>query len=344
MASPTETFIGTLTQTPPLALALQKNLQRLKDGLDRIIKVLTYTKTVADDLDKLDDTLKTVTDLLTVASVVPEVGEAAAALKNSISVLSREVSPARKAADELEAKVKPLRDALGKLDPVLADGIKLTGQIASTSQAFLEKFTAIVNCINALPEGEYKTKGLAYLDQFSSDAEPIVANLNTAMDTANKAIDTFYSALAQIETALSPLSAIASAVEQVLSVLNPIIGPLQSLVNALETIEIPIPIPYPHMVKLYDVFKDFGAFIDLAMKPIQDLVNQLLSALHITLPSIPGLSDLINLHIDIPAIPDFSALLLAITNPFNQLALLIPKFSLNCPPAAGESVPAWTGH
>lgn len=343
MPSPTETFIGTLTQTPPLALALQGNLQRLKDSLDRIIKVLGYTKTVSDDLDRLDDMLKTATELLTIASVVPEVGEAAAALKNSISLLSQEVGPARRAADQLEAKVKPLRDALGKLDPVLAEGIKLTGQIASTSKSFLDKFTAVVNCVNSLPDGEYKQKAQEYLDRFSSDAQPIVANLNTALDTANKVIDGFYSALAKIEAALNPLSAIASAVEQVLSVLSPVIAPLQALVNALQTIEIPIPIPYPHMVKLYDVFKFFGDFIDKALEPIRDLVNQLLSALHITLPSIPGLKDLINLHIDIPDIPDFPSLMLAITNPFSQFSLQIPKFSLKCPPAPSDVAPIWQG-
>jgi phage-related protein len=343
MPSPTEIFIGTLTQTPPLALALQSNLQRLKDNLDEIIKVLGYTKTVADDLDRLDDMLKTATELLTIASVVPEVGEAAAALKNSISLLSQEVGPARRAADQLEAKVKPLRDALAKLDPILTEGIKLTGQIATTSQDFLNQFTAVVNCVNSLPDGEYKQKALLYLDQFSSTAEPVVATLNTALSDANRVIDGFYSALASIQAALNPLSAIASAVEQVLSVLSPIIAPLQSLVDALQNIEIPIPIPYPHMVKLYDVFKDLGAFIDLAMAPIQDLVNQLLNALHITLPSIPGLSDLINLHIDIPEIPDFASLLAAITNPFNQLAALIARFSLKCPPDPGDVPPIWQG-
>ncbi|MFL6247115.1 MAG: hypothetical protein ACJ74H_13875 [Thermoanaerobaculia bacterium] len=343
MSSPTETFIGTLTKTPPLALALQASLQRLKDDDDEIVKVLTYTKTVADDLDQLDDMLTTVNDLLTVASVIPEVGEAAAALKDSVAVLSQEVAPARKAADELEAEVKPFREAFEKIGSYLDEGIKVTGDINTTSQTFLNDFTAVVNCVNSLPDGSYKQQAQAYLDSFSSGAEPVDGALNTAMDTANNIISTFYSEVEKLEAALNPLSAIASAVEQVLNVLSPVLGPLQSVVNALENIEIPIPIPYPHMVKLYDVFKDLGAFIDLAMAPIQDLVNQLLSALHITLPSIPGLSDLINLHIDIPAIPDFASLLQAITNPFNQLLAWIPKFSLKCPPAPGDVAPIWQG-
>jgi uncharacterized phage infection (PIP) family protein YhgE len=342
MPGPTDTFIGTLTQTPPLAQSLQKSLQRLKDDNDEIIKVLTYTKTVADDLDKLDDALKTASELLDVASVIPEVGEAAAALKDSIAVMSAEVGPARKAADELEAEVKPFRDALGKLDKVLSDAITVTGDIASGSQAFLNDFTAVANCINSLPDGEYKQKGQQYLDAFSSDAEPVVSALNTAMSTATGVINGFYDELQKLASALNPLKDIASAVEQVLSVLDPLMAPLNAVVDALRSIEIPIPLPYPHMVSLYDVFKEFGDFIDLAMQQIQGLVDQLLDALHITLPSIPGLSYLLDLHIDLPTIPDFAALMLTITNPFAQLEAMIAKFSLKCPPAPGDIAPIWT--
>src|ERR1043166_9320777 len=129
MATPTETFISTLTQTPPLSAKLQGDLQRLKNDNAQIIKVLGYAKTLADNLDKLDDALTLTNNLLTVVSVIPEVGQAASALKNSIAVLSPQVSRARKAADSLEAKVKPLRDALGKLDSGLDKGIELTGRI-----------------------------------------------------------------------------------------------------------------------------------------------------------------------------------------------------------------------
>lgn len=344
--SSTDTFVETLKQTPPLSAALQQNLQRLKDDDDEIIRVLTYTKTVSDNLDKLDDALKTTNEVLTFVSVIPEVGEAAATLKESITLLSQEVSPARKAADQLEAKVKPLRDALGKLSSGLDDAIQATAKINSTSQAFLDKFTAVVNCINSLPDGDYKTKGLQYLDQFSSALQPVVATLNTALSTANDAIGGFYSELAKIKAALNPLGAIADAVQQVLNVLDPLMAPLRALEDALNTIKILVPIPYPHLVTLHDVFEFFGAFaeiIDEALAPIRGLIQDLLNALNIKLPfSIPGLSDLINLQIDIPGVPDLSALLQAITNPFNQFNLQIPTFSLKCPPAAGDTVPVWT--
>lgn len=337
--TPTTNFIQTLSKTPPLATQLQGNLERLKGDLDEAIKVLTYTKTVADDLGKLQDALTTTSELLAVVSVIPEVGEAAAPVKDAVDALNQEVKPARAAADELEAMVKPFREALQKLGPVLDEMIKAAGTIASTSQAFLDSFTCVVNCVNSLPDGQYKTDAQSYLNQFSSTTEPYVVELNQALATTNDAVTAFYKALSELEAALNPLAAIAAAAEDVLKTLDPLLDLLNELNDALKNIKITIPVPYPMEISLYDVFTTFSEFIDLAMAPIQDLVNQLLDALKIQLPSIPGLDDLINLQITIPEIPDFSALLDAIMKPFQELEAMIAKFTLKCPPSPGDTVP-----
>lgn len=330
--TPTTSFIQTLGKTPKLADTLQGNLERLKGDLDEAIKVLTYTKTVADDLGKLEDALTTTSELLSVVSVIPEVGEAAAPVKEAVDALNLEVKPARKAADQLEALVKPFREALAKIGPVLDEMIKACGTISSTATDFLNAFTAVVNCIDSLPDGQYKTDGQSYLNQFSSTAEPYVVELNTALQTTNDVVVAFYDALSQLEAALSPLAAIAEATEEVLKELAPLLDLLKELDNALKTIKITIPVPYPMEISLYDVFTTFSEFIELAMAPIQGLVNDLLKALNISLPSIPGLDDLINLQITLPTIPDFSALLDAIMKPFEELEAMFKSFSLKCPP------------
>ncbi len=340
MATPTDSFIATLKQTPPLAAKLQSNIQAIKNDNDEIIKVLTYPQTVSNDLDKLDDTLTTVSDLLDVVEVVPEVGEAAAGLKDSISILSAEVSPARKAADNIESEVKPFRDALSKFDSLLDPLIKATGHISTKSQRFLDRFTAVANCVASLPDGEVKQQSQKYLDGFSTTVEPAISDLNKGLTDANDAFDTLNSALNDLKNALNPVAAIASAAESVLAVLDPLMAPLNALENALETIEIPLPLPYPGMVKLYDIFKDFSFAVDLAMKPIEGLVDDLLNALHISLPSIPGLSDLINLHINIPNLPDLPSISLNLDNLFNVFDLNMGKFTLQCPAPPG-TVPVW---
>lgn len=337
--TPTNNFIQALSQTPTLATQLQGNLQKLKDDLDEIIEMLGYTKTVADDLNELESALKTTSDLLTIVSVIPEVGEAAAPLKEAVTAMLQEVKPASDAADRLEAMVKPFREQLQKLGPVLDEMIKACQNIASVSQSFLSSFTAVVNCTNSLPEGDYKKAAQDYLNQFSSAALPSVLALNQALQVANSAITSFYSALKALEQALDPLKAIIDATAEVLKVLQPVTDLLKQLSNALKDIKITIPVPYPMEISLYDVFTTFSEFIDLAMAPIQGLVNDLLKALNIQLPSIPGLDDLINLHIDLPSIPDFSALLDAILKPFTELQQWIAKFSLKCPPNPGDTVP-----
>jgi uncharacterized phage infection (PIP) family protein YhgE len=338
--SPTNEFIQTLSQTPGLATQLQGNLQKLKDDLDEIIKVLGYTKTVADDLDELVSALTTTSELLSFVAVIPEVGEAVTPVKEAVDALLAEVKPAKDAADKLEAMVKPFREALQKLGPVLDDMIKACGEISSTAQSFLNTFTCVTSCIDSLPDGQYKSDAQNYLNQFSSSAQPYVDALNTALRTTNDAITTFYAALQTLEDALNPLAALAQAIEAVTSTLQPLLDLLNQLSDALKSIKIPTLLPYPTEISLYDAFKYFGDLIDEAMKPIQGLVDDLLKALNIQLPSIPGLDQLYQLlNLQLPSIPDFSALLNAILQPFQQLEAWIAKFSLKCPPGPGDTVP-----
>nr|WP_315423584.1 hypothetical protein [uncultured Pedobacter sp.] len=335
--SPTNNFITTLTQTPVQANQLVTNINNLKSVIDTTIKYLSYPQQVADDLTKLYDGLQTANELLSVVTVIPEVGEAAAAFKDAIMAMTQEVGPAKDAAVSLANKIKPLLGILQKLDDILAKGVAVAQDVATRSAQFLKDFTTVAGCINALPESPAKETAQNYLNQFSDNAEPEVSALNSAIGDINSAMDALYNELNNIANQLSPLAAIDSAINSVLSALNPVINLMSSLKNDLMSIEIPIPLPYPHMVSLYDIFNTLGSFIDLAMKPIQGLVDDLLNALNISLPSIPGLSDILNININIPDIPDFNSMLDNITNMFTQLEAILNQFKLNCPPAPDQT-------
>lgn len=330
--SPTEQFIQTLGQTPKLASELGQNLSRLKQNSQQIIEYLTYPKTVSDDLSELENTLTLTSELLSFVSVVPEVGEAAAALKKSVDLLNSQVKPAADAAAKLEKAVKPLREGLEKIQPLLDKAIAAVSKVETSSQTFLDKFTAIYKCVESLPEGNAKETSEQYLNEFSSKCEPEVEVLNTAMTDANQAIEVFYNQLEEIEKALDPLKAISSAVDQIMDILNPIVDKLKELKHDLESIKIPIPLPYPQMVSLYDVFKTLSDFIDEAMKPIQSLVDELLKLLHVQLPSIPGLDYLLDLHLNIPEIPNIDELINTINAAFDKLMQELDLFNLECPP------------
>lgn len=335
--TPTDNFIKTLTQTPILSAELSANFTRLKKTNDEVIRYLGYPQIVADDLNKLYDALTLTKELLAVVSVIPEVGQAASAFKSSVTLLMAEIKPAKDAANTLANKVKPLIKELKKLDPILEKGIAAANKINSSSTTFLKEFTTVASCINALPSGEVKETAQNYLNQFSQKLEPETAQLNKAMSDMNSVINTLYNELNAIKNALNPLEAIIGEINKVLSVLNPIISLLSSLKHELMNVKIMIPLPYPHMVSLYDIFNTLGEFLDLAMKPIEDLVNELLKALHITLPSIPGLSDLLHININLPSIPNFDALIAALTNFFKQFEISIELFHLNCPPDANQT-------
>ncbi len=335
--TPTNNFIASLTQTPTLATQLSNNFARLKQTNDTVIQYLSYPQEISTDLNNLSSALSTASELLTVVSVVPEVGEAAAGFNEAITAMQEEITPAKEAAASLAAEVQPIVNALQKLDTPLSKGQQYASEVASNSQTFLNNFTAVTNCINALPDGSVKETAQNYLNQFSSKAQPEVDALNTGMTDVNNAINTVYDAINSIEQQLSPLQAIDSAIDSVMSALNPVINMMSSLKNDLESIEIPIPLPYPHMVSLYDIFSTLGDFIDLAMKPIQGLVDDLVNALGISLPSIPNLSYLLNLNIPMPNIPDFDSLINSVENFFNQLQNILNLFKLTCPPSDDQT-------
>lgn len=331
---PTTKFISTLEQTPTIAGELNSNLKRLKNNLDEIIKVLGYSKTIDDNLTKLDKYLTEAKTLLTFVSVIPEVGQAASVLKQSITVLQPEVKSAKKAADSIESVVKPLREALQKLDPVLQKLIDATQKVKDTSQKFYDTFTSVYKCVQSLPDGSAKDTSIKYLNEFSKDAEPGVSALNTTMSEANKVIESFYNELEKIKDALNPLNAINNAINDVLSALDPVMSLLRELEKKLKDIKIWIPIPYPHEYSLYEIFtifKGVAEWIDKALEPIQDLIQDLLKALNINL-TIPGLSDILNIHINIPAIPNFDQYLEAIEKALKEITDAFAKFSLKCPP------------
>ncbi len=335
--TPTNNFIATLTQTPIIATQLSNNFAQMKQTTDTVIQYLSYPQDVSNDLNTLSDTLQTASELLTFVSVVPEVGEAAAALNEAVTAMSEEVTPAKEAAASLAAEVKPILSVVQDVDNAFAKGQQTAQDVANAATTFLNNFTTIVNCINALPSGQAQDTAQTYLNQFSTQVEPDVTTLNTGMAEVNNVVNSVAGALTDLENQLSPLQAIDSAINSVLSALNPVISLMNSLKNDLENIEIPIPIPYPHMVSLYDVFSTLGDFISLAMAPIQDLVNDLLNALNITLPSIPNLSYLLNLNITLPDLPDFDSLVSSIVNLVNTLENDLKLFNLSCPPSADQT-------
>lgn len=335
--TPTENFISTLSQTPTLAGELSANFTRLKNTNDEVIKYLGYPQTVADDLNKLYSALETTNDLLDVVTIIPEVGEAAAGFKDSVSVLMHEIEPAKDAANKLADTVKPIETDLKKLDPILDKGISAANDIQKASSEFLNQFKTVSGCIDGLPDGSAKTTAQNYLNQFSEKVEPEVSDLNTAMSDTNSVINSFYNTLNDIKNALNPLPTIIDGIEDVTKVLDPVMSVLSDLKHELKSIKIPIPIPYPQMVSLYDIFKDFGKFVDLAMKPIESLVDDALKALDVSLPSIPDLNDLLNINISMPDIPDFDSLINTFQNAYNEVEKYINMFNLNCPPADDQT-------
>lgn len=325
-------FISDLGQTTTIAAALNTNLKRLKGDLDDIIKVLSYTKTVVDDLTTLDNFLANTSDLLTFVSVIPEVGAVAAPFNTAVKELRENIAPVLSFAKSLDSLVKPLREGLQKLGSLLDGMISATGQIETGSKDFLGVFDSAYDYVQGMPDGQAKETSEAILNTFATNADSLINTLNQAMSTTNDVITGFYDELNRIRATLTPLAPVIDAINNVINVLTPVINVLNQMRDALNNIKIPIPIPYPHEASLYEIFRFFGSFSDQALQLIRGLLNDLLRALNITLPTIPGLADILNIHLNIPQIPDFAGSLKQLTDELNSMMSEFAKFNFQTPP------------
>jgi uncharacterized phage infection (PIP) family protein YhgE len=335
-------FINALTQTVSQANQLSSSLQSIQSNLTSIINVLTYPETVSSDLDNLNTILTTASAVLTAVSIIPEISVEADAINTAIKSLQAEITPAKNAADAIDAEVKPLRDALTQLQSLLGQTISGVNNISSAAQNFLTHFQQIDNCINSLPDGPVKQSGLSYLSSFAATATPYVNTLNSALGTVNGAMSDFYNAVQSIANQLSFLTQISDAINSVLSELSPLIGPLQSLASLLDyKITIPTPVPfYGVTLTIREILDEFQTFIDLAMDILNPILQPILGPLQQLAQSIisqiPGLSQLLNLQITIPGIPDFAGLFGNLSSLLTQLQSALQQFSLTCPPSATQ--------
>ncbi|GAB5449593.1 hypothetical protein [Gymnodinialimonas sp.] len=339
-----QTFIDTLGQTPTLSAELSANLTKVKDDLAEIIKVLTYPKTVATDLGKLSKVIDTIDPVLTAVSIIPEIGSEVKVIQEALKTIKTEVDQAKSVADKIEARVKPIREGLQKLQPLLADAITATNKINTTSTSFLAHFKEINTCVNSLPDGPPKTAGLQFIAAFAANTTPLVADLNSALSTTNDEINKFYAAINDLKNKLNFLSEISDAVSSLLNDLSPLLGPLSNLMSALNfKITIPTPVPfYGVHVSIKDILDQFKAFTDLAMEilnpilaPILDPLKELAASI---LNEIPGIKQLLALaDIPVPSLPDFASIFSALEALAQKLEAAIPTFTLECPPSAAQS-------
>lgn len=334
-------FVAALNQTISQSGQLSASVGQLKNDVDQVVTVLSYPKTVSDDLNNLDSVLSTVSTLLTAVSIIPEIGEAAMAINEAVGSLQTEVTPAKDAAAAIEAECAPFQDALGQVDSVLGDALQGINTITSDTQTFLTNFQAIDACINNLPDGPVKSQGLSYLSTFAATTTPYVNQVNSVLGTVNGAVGAFDSAIDQIENQLSFLSEISGTIDSLLNELSPLLGPLKSLQSLLNTsITIPTPVPfYGVHVSIEDILTDFKAFTDLAMQILAPVLNPILQPLEDLAQSIisqiPGIGQLMNLNLNLPTIPNFTDLFSNLTVLANQLEAAIQQFTLQCPPQAG---------
>ena len=310
-------YILVLTQTPILSKRLSINIGHLLQTDAKASTYVSDVEKVSKAIVQLYNDLNFVKKVMDIVCVIPEVGEAAVAFKNELTLFLDLVRPVKEAMSAVDKTAKKVTKALHSIKTILDTSLATTQEIHKKSTVFLPKFTRINNCVKLQPNG---SSSQTAINIFASKVTPINETLNNNMVLAESAINKLYTVVEKIENDLSPIAEIQAEIKKFEEPLSEINKVLQQLKNDLLSIKIKID---GVEITLYDVFNDFEQVFDAAMAPIQFLVDALIHAIEKQLPAIPGLKWLEDLTIAVPTIPNLNL-------DFDALELEFKTFKVEC--------------
>lgn len=318
---------------------IEKDVETLDSGLKRLNNDLEISAKVNNSLRTLDSALTTASSLLTVVSVIPEIGTEASVLKRTIDGLKVPVHSAHVASDELESVLKPVRNAIQTVEPKIEQIDHALLALMNAENKFVDVLGSATHCIISMPESELKTELDQKIDSAASVVDPLVLNFDQVQITLIDGINGALGKMQQVENWFAQMIDLDNAINSVMNTLSPLINSLQAIANVFNnTIRVPYGgypkfckkwgVPYPcgwQTVYFSFTIKQILDGVSGVLQPIVDLLNSAMYAilnpllnalnLHITLPSIPGLDILETMAQKLPnLIHEVSAPITALVN------------------------------
>ena len=153
--------------------ALEADVRGVNQDLQTISSDLLLSKRVNGALDELESALATAVDLLTVVSIIPEVGAEASTLKRTLAEFKAPVSAALSTSNRVERVIKPVREKIQALQTKVQDVDHALIHTMNAENKLLACSGRAASCIGALPDSTVKT------------------NLTRELETAAATVDSF---------------------------------------------------------------------------------------------------------------------------------------------------------
>lgn len=311
----TKRLIEDLSTAKVHTMTIEHKIESLDHHLQNIHDDLNISKKMNRNLVDLDDALKEASELLSIVSIIPEIGAEAAEAKRIIDDFHGPVHKARKVSDRIEKKITPLRKGVKKTDEQVEKLVNAFLGIIRGENASIDKITKVQGCLTSLGDKKAFKDLELEMNSLSGTVDPQVVKVDQLQVSLISAIDGVEGKISGAFAVIKKFTDISNAVEHALSVLNPVIDSLKAIKSAFnQTISIPypsvcitkgflgVPIPYPcfehfsfSIQQLLDgVHSILGPVMDLLNSAMNAVLGPLLKALHldIHLPNIPYIGEL----------------------------------------------------
>lgn len=315
----TTTLMTKLEVTEDHTAQIESGVEAIEKDLEELLDDLEISKTVNASLHRLDSSLTTTTQLLTVVSIIPQISTAASRLRTVITRFHPPIKKAVKESDAVEKIIRPIRDKIAKIEPRVEQADNALLEVMQTESQLLGALGGAYQCISTLPESTVRTTLEEQLETASGAMQPVVVKFDQAQVQFLKDVRTATRNVDKISSWARGLVNLNAEINRVLDTLQPLISTMRQISSALKkTIRVPYGgwpkmckkwgIPYPcgwhttyfsfTVQQILDGVEGVvGPVMDLLNKAVDAVLNPLLKALNLNLklPEIPGLKVLTEL-------------------------------------------------
>jgi len=230
MPKETDILLDDLSQTKQECDKNSTHVEDLDSRVDKAIKLIAVPKTVSDNISKIDDDLKRLSDILVVLSIVPMVDFFAGPAKISVDDANKVIHPIRLKANEFDSRAKPVREKLKKINSKVKQAIESLKDLKKTAGELYNTVEITDTC--AKRQGRNPISLL--IAAFSKKINPGVKEANSILILSDRIIKEIDSALFGFSDELTEISSfekIIVAFQKEVDSLSSLLTPIQNILN-----------------------------------------------------------------------------------------------------------------
>lgn len=267
------------------------------ESLDAVLEYsqekLALSEEINTNLKRLDSSLKTASELLLAASVIPSISSAASKTRKVITTFKKPIHAAREASDKLETLLKPVRKAVDKSEKITTKADDFLDNAKRVENRFYDGINQARRRIASLPDGDFQNTSANTLNSYCGTLIPVLSSIDSLQEDIITVVVSMEDTAKNVKNSVKRLVQVNNAINNVLNIINPLVVALNDIANALND---KITIDY--------YFDSFSFSIQEILDGLNGIIGPVMSLLNKAMDKIlDPLLDALNLDISLPEIP-----------------------------------------